>query len=359
MSALKFARGWRVASVVTLALLCACATQGGSGDKSGGGRPGDAANGAAAGKAAGAQQAAPNPTPTLLKFDWGNEVDADVFAIREEFTFKGDTERISRLEANFHLHAVRVGDRYSLSFSELAMKLDGRPIPVSAQPAMIGPITGLVLNYDIAANGDFIGQHDFERLQAYAERSYTEQNEKLPPEKRPTPEEARQAMKSGSSREVLQLEATRTWGALVGMWAGITMTEGKPLGSESSVIIPVVNVPLTVQSKFELVRREECATGERRKDCVRLRATSRPDPAQLAVAQRKLRESLNGRVEPLAMNGLQVEDRYELLTDPQTMRPRWAEWVRGADIEGAEQGSGLLDSRQSTRTRMIFVYGGD
>ncbi len=38
------------------------------------------------------------------------------------------------------------------------------------------------------------------------------------------------------------------------------------------------------------------------------------------------------------------------------MRPRWAEWVRGADIEAADQGSELLQSRQSTRTRMIFVY---
>jgi hypothetical protein len=355
--ALKFACGWRAASVVTLALLCACTTQReapDSPDK----KSSAAANGQPTGKGSQSQQSAPTPTPTLLSFDWGSELDADVFAIREEFTFRGDRETISRLEANFHLHAVRVGDRYSLSFSELTMKLDGRPIPESAQPAMMGPITGLVLNYDIAANGDFIGQHDFERLQAYAERSYTEQNEKLPPEKRPTPQEAEQAMKSGSSREVLQLEASRTWGALVGMWAGVTMTEGKPLASESSVTIPVVNVPLTVQSTFELVRREECATGQRRKDCVRLRATSRPNPEQLAVAQRKLRETLDGRVEPLSMNGLQVEDRYELLTDPQTLRPRWAEWVRGADIEGSEQGSGLLQSRHSTRMRMIFVYGG-
>jgi hypothetical protein len=74
------------------------------------------------------------------------------------------------------------------------------------------------------------------------------------------------------------------------------------------------------------------------------------------VAQRKLKESTGGAVESLSMNGLQVEDRYELLTDPETLRPRWAEWVRGADIGGGAQGSDLLQSRQAIRTRMIFVY---
>ena len=298
-----------------------------------------------------------NVTPTLLSFDWGREFDAKVFAIREEFTFTGETEQVSRLEAEFQLHAQRVGDRYMLTFADLRMKLDDKPIPENAQPAMLGPITGLVLNYDIAANGDFIGQHDFERLQAYADRSYIEQSEKLPPAQRPTQQERERAMKSGSSREVLQLEASRTWGALVGMWAGVTMTEGKPLTSNASVTIPVINAPLTVHSTFELIRREECESGARKKDCVRLRATSRPDTNQLAEARRKLKESSGGPVESFSsMNGIQVEDRYELLTDPQTLRPRWAEWVRGADIESPDQGSDTLQSRQSTRTRMIFVY---
>ena len=294
--------------------------------------------------------------PMRLNFDWGRELDADVFAIREEFSFKGDSERVSRLEAQFHMHSERLGDRYVLVFSELKMKLDDKPIPENAQPAMLGPITGLVLNYEIAANGDFIGQRDFERLQSFSERNYMEQTEKLPPDKRASRPDAEQAMKSGASREMLQLDASRTWGALVGMWAGVTLTEGKPLTSDSSVTIPVINAPLTVHSKFELVRREECASGERKKACVRLRATSRPDPMQLADASRKLKESRGGPAESLAANGLQVEDRYELLTEPGTMRPRWAEWVRGADIEGANQGSNLLESRQSSRTRMIFVY---
>lgn len=300
--------------------------------------------------------AAPTPTPTLLTFNWGRALDADVFAIREEFSFTGDSETVSRLEAQFHLHAERQNDRYVMTFSELHMKLDDKPIEESAQPAMLGPITGLVLNYDVAANGDFIGQRDFEKLQNYSERSYIEQNEKLPPEKRHSRQEVERQMKSGSSREVLQLDASRTWGALVGMWAGVTITEGKPLASEYSVTIPVINLPLTVQSRFELVRREACAKGERGQACVRLRATSRPDPTQLANASRKLKESRGGAVESLSANGLQVEDRYELLTEPETLRPRWAEWVRGADIESPDQGSQLLQSRQSTRTRMIFVY---
>jgi hypothetical protein len=338
---MKFARELRLTGVAALTLLGACAAHSESAKKEPPKKP---------------DKAAPNAAPTLLSFDWGREFDAKVFAIREEFTFTGDTEHVSRLEAEFQLHAQRVGDRYMLTFADLRMKLDDKPIPENAQPAMLGPITGLVLNYDIAANGDFIGQHDFERLQAYAERSYLEQSEKLPPGQRPTQQEQQRAMKSGSSREVLQLEASRTWGALVGMWAGVTMTEGKPLTCDATVTIPVINVPLTVHSTFQLVRREECETGARKKECVRLRAASRPDTNQLAEARRKLKESTGGPVESLSMNGMQVEDRYELVTDPQTMRPRWAEWVRGADIESPDQGSDLLQSRQSTRTRMIFVY---
>jgi hypothetical protein len=343
MPRVKCARRWLAAGLAACALFAACAAQGQT--RKGNGAP----------PAQAQAPAAPGP-PTLLRFDWGRELDADVFAIREEFTFKGNSERISRLEAQFHLHAQRLGDRYLLVFSELKMKIDDRPIPENAQPAMFGPIMGLVLNYEVAANGDFLGLSDFERLQSFSERSYLDQNEKLPPEKRATRQEAEQAIKASSSREVLQLEPSRTWGALVGMWAGITLTEGKPLLSDSTVTIPVINAPLTVHSIFELVRREECASGERKKACVRLRATSRPDPIQVADASRKLKESRGGAAETLGANGLQVEDRYELLTEPETLRPRWAEWVRGADIESADQGSELLQSRQSTRTRMIFVY---
>jgi hypothetical protein len=346
--AVRFGRGLCITGVATLALLSACATPRESTKE-------ESATQRAPDRKTKASQDA-TPTPTRLHFDWGPSLDAKVFAIREEFTFKGDSERNSRLEAEFRVHAERQDNRYVLTFSELSMKIDDKPIPDSAQPAMMGPISGLVLNYDIAANGDFIGHHDLAKLQSFTERSYAEQNERLPPEKRATSQDAQLAVKSRSSPEVLQLEASRTWGALVGMWAGITMTEGKPLASDSSVTIPVVDVPLTVQSTFELVRREACANGERQKACVRLRATSRPDPTQLAVAQRKLKESMGGRSEPLSMNGLQVEDRYELLTEPETLKPRWVEWTRGADIEGSEQGTGLLESRQSVRTRMIFVY---
>jgi hypothetical protein len=342
MSSKTFVRELRTAGLVACALLGACAAHSESRKQKSAPAPPPT-------------QATP-PTPTLLTFNWGSELDADVFAIREEFAIKGDSERISRLEAQFHVHAQRLGDRYVMVFSGLQMKLDDQPIQESAQPAMLGPITGLVLNYEVAANGDFIGQRDFDRLKSYSERSYLEANEKVPANRRATRQEAEQAMKASSARDVLQLEGARTWGALVGMWAGVTLTEGKPLLSDSSVTVPMINAPLTVHSKFELIRREECVSGAKKKDCVRLRATSRPDPVQVADASRKLKESRGGAAESLSANGIQVEDRYELLTEPGTMRPRWAEWVRGADIEAADQGSELLQSRQSTRTRMIFVY---
>lgn len=364
MVVVKGAGGLLIAGVATCCLLGACATQPSqpqSGtpktDKSQTDRSRQSDRTQARTPAsAKPQKATPTPVPTLLRFDWGRELDADVFAIREEFSFKGDRETVSRLEAQFHLHAQRQGDRYVLLFSELHMKLDDKPIMDNAEPAMLGPITGLVLNYDIAANGDFIGLIDVGRYQSYSERTYLEQNEKLPPDKRLSRQEAEAAMKSTSSREVLQLAGSRTWGALVGMWAGVTLTEGSPLTSDSTVTIPVINAPLTVHSQFELVRREECASGEREKACVRLRATSRPDANQVADASRKLKESRGGRAESLAANAMQVEDRYEVLTEPGTLRPRWAEWVRGADVEGSEQGTGLLELRQSTRTRMVFVY---
>lgn len=361
MFAVRFLRESRLAGLMVCMLLGACATQSESGKQA---EPSSKATSSAASKApsaktpkrARAPAPAPAAPPTLLTFNWGSELDADVFAIREEFSFKGDSEKVSRLEAQFHLHAQRQGNRYALVFSELRMKLDDKPVPENANPAMFGPITGLVLSYEVAPNGDFMGLLDLERLRAYTERSYFEQNEKQSPEKRLSRQDAEEAMKSTSSRDVLQIAPARTWGALVQMWAGVTMTEGKPLTSESSVIIPVINAPLTVHSQFELVRREECVSGQRDKKCVRLRATSRPDAMQVADASRKLKESRGGAAESLAANAMQVEDRYELLTDPATLRPQWAEWVRGADVVGSEEGTGLLEVRQTARTRMVFVY---
>ena len=108
MPVVRFARAMRVVCLATCALLSACATPGESTSRT--------------------QKNSTAPAPTLLHFDWGDELEADVFAIREEFTFKGDSEHVSRLEARFHLRAERRADRYLLMFSDLHMKLDCRAV---------------------------------------------------------------------------------------------------------------------------------------------------------------------------------------------------------------------------------------
>ena len=296
------------------------------------------------------------PQSIALKFDWGAELDANVVSVREEFANSGDSERVALLEARFHLHAVREGDRYVLAFSDLTMSLDGKPVPEGAQPGMLGPVTGLVLSYDVAGNGDFIGLRDFDRLQSFTEQSYLAQNDRLRREERPSQRNSDQAMKAGSSPEVLQLDASRTWGALAGLWTGLQLTEGKPISSDSAVTVPIINSPLTLRTSFQMVGREACAKGERKRSCVRLMATSHPDAVQLAAALERLKLS-TGDAEPTS-GALNVEDRYELLTDPETLKPRWAQWIRGADVSGLENGRDRVQGRQSTRTTMAFDYSG-
>jgi hypothetical protein len=280
----------------------------------------------------------------------------NVVATRVELNTKGDSERVTNLEARFHLHAAREGDRYALTFSNLTMTFNGKPVVEAAQPGMIGPVTGLVLSYDIAANGDFIALRDFDKLQSFTEGRYMEQNTRAPLSEQPSVKEAQQAMKSGSSREVLQNDASRTWGALVGMWAGLTMSEGQPLFSDSPVNVAVINLPVTFHANFVLIRHEACGKDDRKLGCVRLRAESRPDPAQLAAALDSLKRSA-GYAEALTTQGsMKVEDRFELLTDPDTLKPRWAEWIRGADVSGSEDGRDRIQGRQSTKTTMTFDY---
>jgi hypothetical protein len=333
----RFIRVSRNAGLAALVLLATCAAQAQSSDTI-------------------RVAAAPAPQPIALKFAWGDALDANVLAVREEFQTRGDSERVSKLEARFHLHATREGDRYALTFSDLTMSLDGQPVTEGAQPGMLGPVTGLVLSYDIASNGDFIGLRDFDRLQSFTERSYLAQNDRLRREDRPSQRDSDRALKSGTSPEVLQLDASRTWGALAGLWAGLKLTEGQPLASESAVTVPVINSPLTLRTTFEIVRGEECAKGERRRSCVRLRATSQPDPTQLAAALERLKQR-SGDDGPTS-GSMNVEDRIELLTDPETLKPRWAQWIRGADISGIEDGTERVQGRQSTRTTMTFNYSG-
>ena len=296
------------------------------------------------------------PQTIDLKFDWGATLDANVVAVREEFQTRDGAERVSKLEASFHLHAVREGDRYALTFTDLTMSLDEQPVREAIQPGLLGPITGLVLSYDIAGNGDFIGLRDFDRLQSFAQRSYLSQNDRMRSEERPSQRESDQAMTSGGSREVLQLDASRTWGAVAGLWTGLKLTEGKPRLSDSAVMVPVINSPLTLHTTFEIVRREECAKGERRGACVRLRATSHPDPVQLAAALELLKQR-TGDVGPTS-GAMNVEDRFELLTEPDTLKPRWVQWIRGADVSGYQDGANRVQGRQSTRTTMTFDYSG-
>jgi hypothetical protein len=120
--------------------------------------------------------------------------------------------------------------------------------------------------------------------------------------------------------------------------------------------VPVINSPLTLRTTFQIVGREECAKGERKRACVRLSATSRPDPVQLAAALERLRQS-SGDAEPIT-GALNFEDRYELLTDPETLRPQWAQWMRGANVSGMEDGKSRVEGRQTTRTTMTFDYSG-
>ena len=333
----RFRRVSRGINFATLASLAACASSPQSGE------------GTNKGKAAAA------PQSIALKFDWGTELDVNVVALREEFN-AAESGRVTKLEARFHLHAVREGDRYALAFSDLTMSLDGKAVPEGAQPGMLGPITGLVLSYNIAGNGDFISLRDLDRLQNFTEGTYLAQNGRLRSEERPSQRNSDRAMKSGSSAEVLELEASRTWGALAGLWTGLRLTQGKPITSDSAVTVPIINSPLTLRTSFQMVRREECAKGERRQSCVRLSATSHPDPVQLAAALERLRQS-TGDVEPIS-GGLNIEDRYELLTDPDTLKPQWAQWTRGADVSGLENGKSRVQGRQTTRTTMTFDYSG-
>ena len=335
----RFSGVWRQVLLAALVLLAPCAANAQSRDNSNDIR-----------------LAASAPQSVALKFDWGAGLDANVVAVREQFATRGDSQRVAKLEARFHLHAAREGERYVLTFSDLTMSFDGQPVQEGALPGMLGPVTGLVLSYDIAANGDFIGLRDLKSLQNFTEQSYLAQNGRLRQEDRPSTRDSNRAMNAGSSPEVLQLEASRTWGALAGIWTGLKLTEGQPIVSDSAVTVPIINSPLTLRSTFQLVGREACAKGERKSSCVRLRATSHPDPAQLAAALERLQQR-SGDAGPVS-GGLNIEERIELLTDPETLRPRRAEWTRGTDVSDVEEGRSRVQDRQSTRTTMTFDYAG-
>ena len=294
------------------------------------------------------------PAPTTLKFDWGPKLEANVLAVREEVSEAGDAVRASKLEARYRMRAERTDRGYVVTFSDLQMMLDGKPVPASAEPERMAALGGLALDYDVAPNGDFVSLRNVTALQTYAERSFRAQNESLPANERPTPEQADKAMKAGASREVVELNGSRTWGALVGMWAGLPLQEGKPIQSQSPVNIPVVNVPVTLNTRTELVRRESCSSREEKLNCVRLRASSEIDPAQLAAAIERFNKT-TGRA-TTDSGSMDVDYHYELVTDPTTLKPHHAEWSTGATVANREGGGEKVSSTQSSTVTMTFDY---
>jgi hypothetical protein len=294
------------------------------------------------------------PALVTLNFDWGDDTVANVIATREEIVEMGDSKRVSKLEARFRLHAVRDANGYAITFSDLSMTLDGRPIPATAQPENLGPVSGLVLSYDVDRAGTFFGLRDFEKLQRFTEQNYRAEVERMPPDRRPTPDVAQRVVATGTSREVLQVNAARTWGALVGMWVGIEVQEGDFLMADTPVTIPFLNAPVTLRTSASLVRREECSKADRAMSCVRLRASSTPDTEELAAAVDRLAKSAGAG--DLAAGSLEVQYEYEVLTEPGTLRPHHVEWAQVAGFSSTDDGKEKEEGRQSSKMTMTFDY---
>ena len=291
----------------------------------------------------------------VLRFDWGAKLEANVVAVRDEIVENGDSKRASAFVARFKMHVARDDKAYAITFSDLTAAIDGRSIPANAQPEMMGPVSGLVPSYDVGLTGDFVGLRNFESLQRYTEQSYLSQVDNLPPRERPSGEVTQHALNTGTSREVLQLNASRTWSALVGMWAGQEMREGQSITSDSSVTIPVLNAPVTLRTTSTFVRREACSTSDRKLSCVRLRATSRPDATELSSAIERFAKSAGK--DGVASGEMDVQFQYDILTEPGTLRPHKAEWIQIARFSSTDDGIQREDGGQSSKMTMTFDYG--
>ncbi len=118
-------RGWRLAGPRGLRVAWRVRTQGDHRRAA----PRTSLTGAARAKT---QKQAPAPAgnaPTLLTFNWGSELDADVFAIREEFCVQGRFR--AGLAPRSAVPSARAARRAIVTrsmFSGLQMKLDDKPV---------------------------------------------------------------------------------------------------------------------------------------------------------------------------------------------------------------------------------------
>jgi hypothetical protein len=279
--------------------------------------------------------------PIRLTFDWGKELRVSVDAVKT----KRAGPQSQTMAAKSVAHLQRTSDGYDATFDELKFTIDGAD---AADQQPIAVLNGLAFFGRLTPQGEFVELHEFPDLQRKVRQLYREHFAG-----RGTPADIDRAIALGTSRELLQFEANRTWIALLG-WHGAEATPGSMQVTIAQGVMPVVNRPIEMRAEWSIVGREKCSKAEAVPKCVRIKSTTQPDPAKLQQTFDAWAKEVGIAALAEQLRDMKIRDSIEILTEPDTLKPHLASWSRELTATLPDGKTGPMT--QTDTTTMRFEY---
>ncbi|WP_373048318.1 hypothetical protein [Vulgatibacter sp.] len=250
----------------------------------------------------------------------------------------GGNEQVQRTTTRYTGTALEVPEGVAYGAENVRVESDYGPPVLHELGAQAAERFQMVVSPD----AEIVAFRGLDELQAGLLAWFEEQPqvEGLPPQAR---EQLRAVIEQVSDPEMLATHAASDFYLEVGAWHGKTLELGRWYQSEDPA------------HAYAATGRIPCTEGEEEARCVRLELTSAPSEAELAQARQMMAQlfaALPAGAEP---GPIEIQDRFELVAEPDGLRPWRMRKVRTMEseltVQGEKQRIEVEDLRTTTFAR--------
>lgn len=296
---------------------------------------------------AAAPQNRPAPVDTVrLRFNWpvGKVATVETTRFRERVTEKTDTVAGS---ARYRMHVQQHPEGLLIVYDSFDVSTGaGTPAGASAAQATAERLADLMPSYVVSREGEFLRIDGVAALRA---RMHALLGSMLQAD---STGQARAALESLVSEQVLNHVAAQEWNSLVGMWIEADLEMGQKYELEEEAPIPLIpGSMVTMVSEFSIERRIPCREGGTTPDCVEIHLLSFPDPEEVKVIIRRFMDRIASQpaMARFGFESLDLENELVLIIEPATLLPhraRLSKSVEGVVVaDGKKSNVSQLDIR--------------
>lgn len=295
---------------------------------------------------AAAQQKSAKSDTVALRFAWPQGLTATIDAERIRTRAQNGDSTASSLSYRMQARAGK-GKELLIRFSDFEVESEE-----AAEPQLMEQVAGLVPNYRVSTQGEFLGVHEVSALKARMDSMFAS----MLAEDRSG--EFKALFQSLLSEQYLNGATAQEWNSLVGMWVGADLELGQVYELEEETPIPIIpGAVVTMVSEFAIEERVSCEDGGTKTECVQIRLYAEPDSVAMKKVLQQFMEKIAGagRTDVPVFENLSIRSELLLITRPETLVPYYMELIKVVEGKG-RLGEETSPFSQVDRRRYWYTY---